>query len=111
MSVETDLKLAEMVERLKDGLHPSRIYLFGSRARGEATPDSDYDLFVVVAQSDEPKYKRCQRAYSLLRGLGVSKDIVIFTQQEFDRGLDVPATLPSTVLREGRLLYDDAPVA
>ena len=45
---------AEMVVRLRDkvrsrlGKHLRRIVLFGSRARGDAGPDSDYDLLVVV---------------------------------------------------------------
>ena len=37
-----------MVRRLVDAYHPERVYLFGSVARGDAGPDSDYDLMVVV---------------------------------------------------------------
>jgi len=53
------------VQRLKTGLNPLRIYLFGSRAGGGALPDSDYDLMTVVDHSDLPRYKRAQQARRL----------------------------------------------
>ena len=40
--------LAEIVRRLVEAYHPERIFLFGSWARGDAGPVSDYDLMVVV---------------------------------------------------------------
>ena len=49
--------LVELVRRLVETFHPERIYLFGSRARGEGSPHSDYDLMVVVAQSELPGYR------------------------------------------------------
>ncbi|HOF86504.1 MAG TPA: nucleotidyltransferase domain-containing protein [Armatimonadota bacterium] len=39
-----------MVERIVEQFHPLRITLFGSRARGDAGPDSDVDLLVVLPQ-------------------------------------------------------------
>lgn len=67
--------LAEIVRRLVDELEPERVYLFGSRARGEAGAHSDYDLLVVVASSDEPSYRVARRAHSLLWDLGTAADI------------------------------------
>jgi len=43
-----DSVLAEVVRRLVNAYRPARIYLFGSVARGDASPDSDYDIMVVV---------------------------------------------------------------
>jgi predicted nucleotidyltransferase len=42
-----DSRLDDIVRRLVDAYRPERVYLFGSRARGEGGPDSDYDLLVV----------------------------------------------------------------
>ena len=100
-----DPKLKEMVRRLGEHLRPERIYLFGSRARGDAGPDSDYDLLVVVANSPLPGYKRDQEAFRALRGVGVSKDVIVLTLDEFQRKSSVVCSLPATVLREGTLLY------
>jgi uncharacterized protein len=105
--VETrqDPILTEIISRLVDALGPDRIYLFGSRARGDASPDSDYDLLVVVESSPLPPHRRDQAAFRSLCGVGVSKDVLVLTRDEFDRRCRVYASLPATVLREGRLLY------
>lgn len=101
-----DPRLHEVISRLIDDLRPERIFLFGSRARpGEARPDSDYDLMVVVSKSELPRYQRAQEAYRLLFGVGIPLDIVVLTRQEFEQDLEAAASLPATVLREGRLLY------
>ena len=61
-----DPVLAEIVRRLLEAYQPERIYLFGSKARGDEGPESDYDLVVVVSASDDPPYRRAQRAQELL---------------------------------------------
>ena len=94
-----------MVRRLVEGLKPDAIYLFGSAGRGEMRSDSDYDLLVVVRNSDLPGYKRDQKAFRLLCGVGASKDVIVLTRAEFDKKLSVTCSLPATVVREGRLLY------
>lgn len=109
LSVLSDPVL-EAVERLRTSLLAERIYLFGSRARneGDVHGDSDYDFLVVVRESSLPRYKREQKAFRSLCGLGIAKDVLVFTRDEFNRGLTVASSLPSTVVREGRLLYAGA---
>lgn len=100
-----DRVLTEMVRRLVAAFRPERIYLFGSRARGEAGPDSDYDLLMVVGASPLPRYLREQSAFRALCGVGAPKDVVVLTRAEFDGRLGVPCSLPATVGREGKILY------
>ena len=97
--------VAESVRRLRDSLPVERIYLVGSRARGEATEDSDFDFLVVVWDSELPRYKREQKAFRAQCGMGIAKDVLVFTRREFERGLHVVTSLPATVVREGRLIY------
>ena len=97
--------LADIVDRLAQAFHPERIYLFGSQARGEGTSESDFDLLMVVPESSLPRYRRDQEAFRVLNGVGASKDIVVFTREEFDRKRKVVSSLPATVEREGVLLY------
>ena len=80
-----DAVLAEIVRRLVDALGPEQVYLFGSRARGDASADSDYDILVVVARSELPRYRRDLQAFRALCGVGVSKDVLVMTRDEFDR--------------------------
>jgi hypothetical protein len=68
--MESDRILEEMVRRLVAAFDPDHIYLYGSRARGEAGPDSDYDLMLVVSASQVPRYRRNQQAFRALCGPG-----------------------------------------
>ena len=100
-----DRILDEVVLRLVEAYRPIRIYLFGSTARGEAGPDSDYDFMILVPDDVSPELLDCDLAYRALRGLGIAKDILISTQSNFDKQLHLKASFPSTIVREGKLLY------
>jgi predicted nucleotidyltransferase len=106
MSIEqkTDI-LDEVVRRLVDAFQPERIYLFGSRARGDHHEDSDYDVLVVLREPAVPKHELNVEAYRVLRGIGVSVDVLIWSRKEFDRQAPVVSSLPETVLYEGQLVY------
>lgn len=97
--------LTEAVRRLVEHFQPERIYLFGSRARGDERDDSDYDILVVVNESREPHYIRSARALKAIEDLDLSGEILVFTRDQFEEQQVAAASLSSTVLREGRLLY------
>jgi predicted nucleotidyltransferase len=100
-----DVVLAEIVQRLADKFHPERIYLFGSKARGDSGPDSDYDLMMVISSADEPRYRIAQRALNLFWELGTAIDILVWTVESFESRLGLVSSLPATIVREGKLLY------
>ena len=97
--------LAEVVRRLQELYLPEQIYLFGSVARGESGPDSDYDLMVVVPDSTPVSLRDSGRAYKAIWGLGVATDVLVWTHSDFEERLQLKASLPSTIAREGKLLY------
>lgn len=100
-----DPVLTDVVRRLVEIYHPLRIYLFGSTARGDAGPNSDYDVMLVVPDEAPPELQECDLAYRTLRGLRIAKDILVWRRTEFERRLHLKASLPSTIVREGKLLY------
>ena len=100
-----DLVLAEIVRRLVEAFHPERIYLFGSKARGDAGPDSDYDILVIVPDSAPLERKNSRLAYEVLWGMSAAADVLVWTREAFESRLHLRASLPSTVVSEGRLLY------
>ena len=100
-----DPVLAEMVRCIADEFHPLRIYLFGSKARGDSGPDSDYDLLMILPKSDEARYRIAQRALELLWDLDASVDILVWSLESFESKAQVASSLPATVIREGKLLY------
>jgi hypothetical protein len=100
-----DAVLPEVVRRLVEAYHPLRIYLFGSAARGDAGPDSDYDIMVLVPDDAPRDQQDCDLGYRALWGVGLAKDILVWTKSEFEKRLHLRASLPSTIMQEGKLLY------
>jgi len=101
----TSETIAEMVARIRDAIRPDKIVLFGSRAREEARPDSDFDL-LIIAPSTLPRWQRTPPLYRLLAGLGVPKDIVWWTPEEVEEWRAVKSHFINTALREGKVLYE-----
>jgi predicted nucleotidyltransferase len=97
--------LTRILERLIEAYEPEQIYLFGSKARGDQGPDSDFDLMVVVAETAPAERKRSRLAYERLWGTGTAADVLVWTRERFDSRIHLRASLPGTILREGRLLY------
>jgi predicted nucleotidyltransferase len=103
--LDDDPTLREIVQRLADAYHPLRIYLFGSKARGTAGPDSDYDILVVVPDDAPLELKKSDLAYQRLWGVGKPKDVLVCPEEWFLSRATVITSLPATVIREGKLLY------
>ncbi|MGB9775791.1 MAG: nucleotidyltransferase domain-containing protein [Anaerolineae bacterium] len=98
--------IAETVRRIVEILHPQRVILFGSRARGEARPDSDIDL-LVIARSSEPRYCRAVPLYGALSDIPIAMDIIVYTPEEVEEWSGVRQAFVTTALREGIVLYED----
>ena len=100
--------LQELAGRIADAVRPERIVLFGSFARGDATDDSDIDLFVEVPSGVETA-QATTKAYAAIRPLrprlGRSVDIVVKEHSFVARYGDLVGTVVRPVLREGRELY------
>lgn len=98
--------LREMVRRLVEVYEPVRIYLFGSVAREEATVDSDYDLLVLVPDEAAGARVSNEAGFRSVRDLGVPRDIFVMREKDFSRQLHLRASFPSTVVREGAVVYE-----
>ncbi len=96
-----------MVQRIREVADPDRIVLFGSRARGDARPDSDVDL-LVIKPSAEPRHRRAAPLYTKLADLPVEVEIVVFTPEEVEDWSQVREAFVTTALREGKVLYERA---
>src|SRR5438552_11811 len=97
--------LTEIVARLVDAYEPLRIYLFGSKARGDFGPDSDFDVMVIVPDNAEGDRRDSKLARQVLWGVGTAKDVLVNTSSRFDSRTRLRVSLPGTILREGKLLY------
>jgi uncharacterized protein len=97
--------IQEVVARIVATAQPSKVILFGSYARGEATEDSDIDLMVV-----EPKVEN--RASEMIRlrravgRVGVGVDVLVYSDAEFDERKDWLSNVVYWAAREGKVLYE-----
>lgn len=103
-----EVLLRQMVETIVNEVAPETIILFGSRARGDARADSDVDLLVVETEPFSPqrsRRKEAARLYMALRGLAVSKDILLYSREEFEHFKNSPNHVVGRAHREGRVLH------
>lgn len=109
MSEDEKQLLQEMVEVIVREVDPETIILFGSRARGDARPDSDVDLLVVESEPFSVQHSR-QKAYlqlsMALRHLPVSKDILLYSHDEFGYWKTSLNHVVGRASREGRILHE-----
>jgi uncharacterized protein len=101
----TDNAVSIMVERIVRRFEPLRIILFGSRARGDAQPDSDVDLLVVFPQVANKRSKAVEIRQALV-DLPVAKDIIVTTPDEITRRGDLVGDVLRPALAEGKVLYE-----
>ncbi len=97
-------QLEELVGKIVAAVHPLRIILFGSAARGDTGPDSDLDLLVVMPDGTHRRHT-LQYLYREIRGVRVPYDLLVATDRDLEEHRDNPGLIYRTILREGRTLY------
>lgn len=98
----------KIVDRLVPAFHPERIYLIGSRARRDHRLDSDLDIVVVEQVDFGPDRPRSRQLSALRRALAdisCPKDLLLFSESEFEYWKDSPNHIVADCLRDGILLY------
>jgi predicted nucleotidyltransferase len=85
-------------------VHPLRIILFGSAARGDFRGDSDIDLLVVMPDGTHRR-RTAQRLYTQIRDVGVPFDLIVATTADLDRHQETIGLVYRDALREGKELY------
>ena len=97
--------IKKMVRRIVKKFDPTQVILFGSYARGTAGPDSDVDLLVVMPVEGS-RDDQCVEIRMALRGMGLSKDIVIVTPEEVRKYRNIVGSIIYPAYREGKILYE-----
>lgn len=99
----------EIIEEVKNRLvavyQPEKIYLFGSYAWGNPDEESDLDLLIIIDTSEEKSHKRIIHGFRALWGLNISKDLMVYTQDEFNARVIDPKSLLYKIKNQGKVIY------
>lgn len=101
--------IEDMVQAVVEEVRPQRIYLFGSCARDSYKPDSDVDLLIVEQDEFGPQRNRwseLKRIRKALKPFRVPKDVLVYSQDEFERWENSINHIISHAVREGKLIYE-----
>ena len=97
--------LADIVKRVVRAAKPEKIVLFGSAARGEMGPDSDYDL-LVIKEGKFNYWRLLTNIYRHLRGKEAAVDVVLVTAEDAERYRHTHCLVICPALKEGKVVYD-----
>jgi uncharacterized protein len=98
---------ADLLQAVVDYFSPRQVILFGSQGRGEAGPDSDIDLVVVLDDDAPNEYFSAGAAREARKAYRRSCDIMAWRRSDFYRRARIVGSLPYTVLQEGRIVYGE----
>ena len=101
-SVQADID--RMVKRIVQMFHPEQVILFGSHARGEAGPDSDVDLLVVM-NCEGSALDQGLEILQVLHDRIIPVDVIVTRPEDFAWRKDVVGTIEWPAAREGKVLY------
>lgn len=103
-----DRVLDSITQTIVSTIDPDTVYLFGSRARGDASEDSDVDIAVVKDTDFRQGASRYQQLALLIRATGVHRvplDILLYSHEEFDALRLRPSHVVHDIALQGRVLY------
>ena len=100
--IEPEVRI--FIEKIKKEFKPNQILLFGSRARGDAWKQSDYDFIIVSDKfKSMPWMKRISKIVQKWDSL-VDIDVLPYTLQEFtDKKIN--SSVVRRAVREGKILF------
>jgi predicted nucleotidyltransferase len=102
VAVPPDIRrvVGDIVQRFR----PNRVILFGSRARGEAGPDSDVDLLVVMDTSLPPLHAAAEIAAAVAHPFPL--DVLVYRPAQWRAALRRRSAFAREVCVEGLVLHE-----
>lgn len=103
--LELEHTLDDLTRRIVREFHPDRIVLFGSRARGTATAESDLDILVIMPVEGSVRDTACAIGAALSDRM-FSLDLIVMTPEQYSRQKELQGTIANEAAHDGRILYE-----
>ncbi len=101
----TDSALLRIIEVIVRTLDPDTIILFGSRARGDAREDSDFDI-CFLKDGITQRRPLARKLYRALYGVGVPVELIVEASDIFSKNKDNPHLIYRDIARDGKIIYE-----
>lgn len=102
-----DAELAKILEIVKREIFPEKIILFGSRALNKNNRRSDYDIMCIVKKSRNTRNLEKKLYIVFAReGIGMAVDLIVETEDDFNKYKNNPYMIYSEVFRYGKTVYE-----
>ena len=99
--------LRQIVDRIVIAVCPEKVIVFGSYGRGDADEGSDLDLMVIEPEVQN-RFEEMIRLQKAVERVGVGVDVLVYSEDEFERRSHVPGTVLYWARKEGRAIYEAA---
>jgi len=93
--------IEEIKRRLVKTYNPREIYILEPKGYDSV----DNNILVVVDGKDIEHYKLMVAGHKALIGIRVAKNILVYTQEEFDEYSEDPSTLSYSIKKYGKCIY------
>lgn len=95
----------EIKKRLTSKFDIEKIIVFGSQARGTANKYSDVDL-LVITKNVRKRLKLIDQMDSSLEGLNLARDMIVVSDNEYEKDKFIPGTVSRYAYLEGKVIYE-----
>ncbi len=100
-------QLGRAVEVIAQSVHPYKVILFGSRARGDNSENSDYDLLILKNNITNER-EITQKVYRMLltENIGIPIDLIAVDTDKYEKLKFETGMIYKTIAREGVVVYE-----
>jgi predicted nucleotidyltransferase len=100
-----DTILSRIIDIIVQTFDPDTIILFGSRARGDAREDSDFDI-CVLKKGISGRRTIARTLYRSLYGVGAPVELIVDTPDTLRKYKDNKHLIYCEISRHGKIIYE-----
>jgi predicted nucleotidyltransferase len=102
----TPFTVKYVVEKIVTSVHPAKVIVFGSQARGDQRPGSDIDILVITNQGENREQIRIV-IEKALRGRRFDLDLIVRTPEDIAWNIESENPFyTERIFKEGRVMYE-----